>query len=120
GRQGDGLASGEKPRLVHAVPVLCHRDAGHVDSLWSAPDRVPSPEVCLMNWSRIIPGSAVGTAVMFLLLQMPSPKPSADGMALDEFATLPVVADGRIKPVDSVARTSLMIISKRQTFTDEK
>jgi hypothetical protein len=72
-----------------------------------------------MNWSRIIPGTAVGTAVLFLLMQMPSSVNTADGMALDDFATIPVVADGRIKPIDTVARTSLMIISKRQTFKDD-
>jgi ABC-type transport system involved in cytochrome c biogenesis permease subunit len=73
-----------------------------------------------MNWSRIIPWTAVGTAVLFLLMQMPSSANTADGMALDDFATIPVVADGRIKPIDTVARTSLMIISKRQTFKDDK
>jgi ABC-type transport system involved in cytochrome c biogenesis permease subunit len=36
------------------------------------------------------------------------------------FAHLPVVADGRMKPLDTVARTSLMIISDKQTFKDEK
>jgi ABC-type transport system involved in cytochrome c biogenesis permease subunit len=73
-----------------------------------------------MNWSRIIPGSVVGTATLFLLLQLPSSATSPDEMALDEFATLPVVAEGRVKPIDTVARNSLMIISKRQTFKDEK
>ncbi|HKB37746.1 MAG TPA: cytochrome c biogenesis protein CcsA [Gemmataceae bacterium] len=73
-----------------------------------------------MNWSRIIPGSVVGTAALFLLLQAPPQETAPDQMALDEFATLPVVDGGRIKPIDTVARTSLMIISKRQTVKDEK
>jgi len=39
-------------------------------------------------------------------------------MNLDEFGRLPVSDNGRIKPIDTVARTDLMLISNRQTFID--
>jgi ABC-type transport system involved in cytochrome c biogenesis permease subunit len=38
------------------------------------------------------------------------------GFDLEAFGRLPVTADGRVKPLDSVARSSLMIISDRQSF----
>ncbi|MFV2069175.1 MAG: cytochrome c biogenesis protein CcsA, partial [Pirellulales bacterium] len=38
---------------------------------------------------------------------------------LDAFGRLPVVYEGRVKPVDTVARNSLRILSGRQTFTDD-
>ena len=39
-------------------------------------------------------------------------------MDLEEVARIPVVADGRIKPLDTVARTSLLLISKQESFKD--
>ncbi len=72
-----------------------------------------------MNWSRVIPGTVVGVAALFLLLAMTAPATTAGKVSLEEFATLPVVADGRVKPIDTVARTALMSISKRGTFDDK-
>lgn len=40
------------------------------------------------------------------------------GFNFDAFAALPVQDGGRFKPMDTVARMHLMIISGRQTFTD--
>jgi ABC-type transport system involved in cytochrome c biogenesis permease subunit len=40
-------------------------------------------------------------------------------MAIHEFAKLPAVHQGRLKPLDTLARVSLMIISDRQSFRDE-
>lgn len=37
---------------------------------------------------------------------------------LRSFATLPVLEGGRLKPLDSVARNSLLVLRGRQTFTD--
>jgi ABC-type transport system involved in cytochrome c biogenesis permease subunit len=45
--------------------------------------------------------------------------PSAEGpLHLRAAGSIPVVAGGRIKPLDSVARSTLIIVSGRQTFTD--
>lgn len=45
----------------------------------------------------------------------------ADGaMSYYEFGRLPVVYQGRTKPMDTLARNSLRIISDRQTFVDEQ
>src|SRR5260370_8089086 len=45
-------------------------------------------------------------------------KDSSDGMHLEDFGRLPVVHDGRVKPFDSLARNTLMIISGRQYVVD--
>ncbi len=37
---------------------------------------------------------------------------------LDAFGSIPVVADGRTKPLDTVARSSLLVISSKQSFAD--
>ncbi len=51
--------------------------------------------------------------------KMRSPRPVADAMNLYEFAELPVAGGGRTQPVDSWARTQLMLTSHKSTFTGE-
>ncbi|MCH7988100.1 MAG: cytochrome c biogenesis protein CcsA [Planctomycetes bacterium] len=46
------------------------------------------------------------------------PKESAEEFHLQEFAKLPIVHGGRVKPMGTLARNSLRIISGRQTFPD--
>ncbi len=43
-----------------------------------------------------------------------------DAYAVDEFAELPVQVGGRIKPLDSVARVNLMLISDRQSVKPDQ
>ena len=40
------------------------------------------------------------------------------GDRLDDFGELPIVYQGRIKPLDTLARNTLLIVSDRDTFTD--
>ncbi len=71
-----------------------------------------------MKWSRCIPGTIVGMAVLCLLLSMTAPRSAEGELSLDDFASIPVYSEGRLKPIDTVAKANLMIISKRQTFKD--
>jgi ABC-type transport system involved in cytochrome c biogenesis permease subunit len=41
-------------------------------------------------------------------------RPSSESAAVQAFANLPVLAEGRIKPLDSVARSALLVIQGRQ------
>jgi ABC-type transport system involved in cytochrome c biogenesis permease subunit len=67
----------------------------------------------------LVPWVLVGLAVIYLIAMMAPPIESAAPMRLDEFAALPLEDEGRVKPYDTLARNSLMIISSRQTFVDE-
>ena len=40
-------------------------------------------------------------------------------MQLDEFGRLPVVYEGRVKPLDTVARNMLRYLSGKQTYVDK-
>lgn len=73
-----------------------------------------------MNWSRVVPGMVVGAfgLIVLMLLTARGATPAGE-MDLEEFARIPVVADGRIKPIDTVARNSLLIISKKESFEDK-
>ncbi len=67
-----------------------------------------------MNLKRVIPWLAavlaLGGAAMATLPQKP-----VGGFDLNAFARLPVLEGGRIKPIDSVARNSLLLIRGKQS-----
>jgi ABC-type transport system involved in cytochrome c biogenesis permease subunit len=71
--------------------------------------------------SRIFPWAVVAVAAVFLGLTATAPPEDQNQFHLQEFASLPVVDGGRAKPVDTFARTQLMLLTDgRQEFTDEK
>jgi ABC-type transport system involved in cytochrome c biogenesis permease subunit len=45
------------------------------------------------------------------------PPPKTRGFDIDRFSSLPVLEGGRVKPIDSVARNSLLLIRSQQAFT---
>ncbi|MCH8043300.1 MAG: cytochrome c biogenesis protein CcsA [Planctomycetes bacterium] len=75
-------------------------------------------------WRRLLDrwfpwGLALLAAGTFALLAIP-PRASSDRMNIHEFGKLPVMYEGRMKPLDTLARNSMLIISGKQTFVDEK
>jgi ABC-type transport system involved in cytochrome c biogenesis permease subunit len=74
----------------------------------------------MKHLERFAPWYVLGLAVVYLIAMMVPPAPSANKMRLEEFAALPVLDNGRVKPFDTLARNSLMIISGKQTYVDEK
>ena len=63
----------------------------------------------------LLPWLAAVLAVTFILAAA-QPERGESEYDLDTFASIPVSADGRIKPLDTVARTNLMLLSGRQSF----
>jgi ABC-type transport system involved in cytochrome c biogenesis permease subunit len=80
---------------------------------------VPVPNVG-GGLARFAPWIAVGVGVVYLLAAMAPVADPPGQFQLEEFAGLPVMDRGRVKPLDTFARTSLMVISDRQTFKDLK
>ena len=91
----------------------------------------PADEVACMQCTSgarsplLIPVIAVAIVVaMFVRTLAPNTADSENGAAynLDAAATLPVSSEGRVKPLDSVARHSLLLISNKQSprVDDEK
>jgi ABC-type transport system involved in cytochrome c biogenesis permease subunit len=74
---------------------------------------VPDMESRLL---RMLPWLAGAIAAVYLILPW-LPLGAVKEFEVNEFGSLPVL-QARIKPWDTVARTSLMAISGRQTFTD--
>jgi ABC-type transport system involved in cytochrome c biogenesis permease subunit len=69
---------------------------------------------------RFAPWIAVGLGVLYFACAAAPPADPPNGFHLQDFASLPVQDHGRVKPLDTFARTSLLIISDRQTFEDNK
>ena len=65
----------------------------------------------LSRWApRLITG-----LVLVWVLTAAAPAPVSDEFDIEEFASLPVVDLGRPKPLDTLARTSLVVISNKQS-----
>jgi len=71
-----------------------------------------------MKLSQYVPWLLAGLGAIYLMMTATSAKDSENGMHLAEFGRLPVVHDGRIKPFDSLARHSLMIIRGWHSVVD--
>jgi ABC-type transport system involved in cytochrome c biogenesis permease subunit len=56
----------------------------------------------------------------YLLSRMRGPSTPADGLSIHEFGRIPVIHNGRLKPLDTVARTQLRVIADAESFVDEK
>jgi ABC-type transport system involved in cytochrome c biogenesis permease subunit len=69
-------------------------------------------------FARFFPWLVTGLACLYLLVAMTPAKDAEEAFHLREFGRLPVMHDGRIKPFDTLARDSLMVISGRQTWRD--
>ena len=70
-------------------------------------------------WHWLMPLVAVLCGAVMLLRTARTPQDEDGGMHIRRFAQIPVVQKGRVKPLDTLARTSLMIISDRgEQYTD--
>jgi ABC-type transport system involved in cytochrome c biogenesis permease subunit len=74
----------------------------------------------MISLSRSFPWLVLAVASAYLIVTMAPAEDAVGQMQLQEFAKLPVVDHGRVKPLDTLARNCLMIVSHRQTFTDDK
>jgi ABC-type transport system involved in cytochrome c biogenesis permease subunit len=72
-----------------------------------------------MNESRLkhLPVLCVGVFAAWLLAGLRTP-PSASSMDIPGFGRLPALEGGRIKPLDTIARTSLLLLRGKQTIRD--
>ena len=65
--------------------------------------------------AKVAPWIAGGLALAGALACL-MPPGMVRGFDLDAFARLPVLEGGRVKPIDSVARNSLLVIRSQQSF----
>jgi ABC-type transport system involved in cytochrome c biogenesis permease subunit len=72
------------------------------------------------EWAECIVPCVVGVVcVAGVLAEWRPPTRHPEQFHLDAFGELPVVSEGRSKPFDTLARTSLQVISGKQSFVDK-
>jgi ABC-type transport system involved in cytochrome c biogenesis permease subunit len=69
--------------------------------------------------SRMLPGIVIALAGGFLVVEAMPYREASEQMHLADFGRIPVVDGGRVKPIDTLARTSLLMISNRQTLSED-
>ncbi|HLY09414.1 MAG TPA: hypothetical protein VKW04_08950, partial [Planctomycetota bacterium] len=68
--------------------------------------------------ARLFPWMMVAVAAAWVLPGIAPPSSPPDQPQIFEFARIPVVDGGRVKPMDTIARTHLRIMSNKETFKD--
>jgi len=71
-----------------------------------------------MRIRLLVPIAAVVLALLYLVPQL-APRPTDSQFDLEAFGRIPVSAEGRIKPLDTVARNTLMRFGGKQTIRDD-
>jgi ABC-type transport system involved in cytochrome c biogenesis permease subunit len=74
----------------------------------------------MTSYARYFPWVGLFLATVYLIVVMPQPSDASGAMKLTEAGQIPVNEGGRVKPLDTLARTNLMLISGRQAFTDQQ
>ena len=69
--------------------------------------------------AKAFPWVVIGLAALWVLPSARVPSLPADQAQIYEYGQIPVVNNGRVKPLDTIARTHLRIMSNRETFKDK-
>jgi ABC-type transport system involved in cytochrome c biogenesis permease subunit len=96
-------------REVPARPILLNE-----------PLEKPDAPTWLTVGMSYVPWVAVAFCAAMALSRLIPPSAPPDAIHLSEFGALPIVHEGRLKPIDTFARTSLWTVSDRQSFEDEE
>ena len=67
-------------------------------------------------WNFVLPAILVLVCAVYLFSKARPPRAGEGEMDLFQAGKIPVVYEGRAKPLDTLARTSLRVISNKQTF----
>jgi len=67
---------------------------------------------------KLLPWAIVSLSALWVCSDLAGPSTPAGELQIHEFGKIPVVEGGRLKPMDTIARTHLRIVSNRETFQD--
>lgn len=71
-----------------------------------------------LPWLRYLPVGVAAIAVLWAASNAIKPSKKLEGMDLEAAGQLPVMDHARCKPLDSLARSTLRVLSKQETFVD--
>lgn len=93
-------------------------------TLWRFLSRLSAQEIALGTsktsiWGYLVPALVVFVFAGYVGSKLRPPSDTKANMRIHEFGKLPVVYQGRVKPLDTLARNTLRIVSNKETFDDE-
>src|SRR5205814_9837444 len=92
----------------------------HAHPFWHSPSRFYPEERHMTTREKVFPWIIAGLGLVYLVwILVPAHTPGPDEFNFADFGVLPVMESGRIKPIDTVARSNLTVITHKQTFKDE-
>lgn len=105
--------------MLVAVGMLVHFSG----TLWRFLSRLSlqADEVAVATpvWAYVVPAAIVLIFAGYVGSKFRSPTDTKANMRIHQFGQLPVVYQGRVKPLDTLARNTLRIVSNKETFDDE-
>lgn len=106
--------------MLVAVGMMVHFSM----TLWRFLSRVsvatPSAsDVKTPMWAFAVPAAIVLLFGGYVASKFRAPTDTKVNMRIHDFGKLPVVYQGRVKPLDTLARNTLRIVSNKETFDDE-
>lgn len=115
-RSDDILSDSNTEESTSNLPAGIRAAAQQDVSTIQAPEeREPDKSI----WPIVVPILVVALSAGWLLSKARTPKATDNTMNLFSFAQLPVAWKGRAQPVDSFARTELLMTSHKSTFKGE-
>src|SRR6266496_512117 len=114
GRFGDDFASGAQPQLHRAV--CCVRDCCYrlACAVWFSSRRIFANATQRNGMKRFLPWIIFAFAAGSVATNWLPPKAAKGDIDFTTFGRIPVLVGGRVKPLDTVARNSLLIIHGKQ------
>jgi ABC-type transport system involved in cytochrome c biogenesis permease subunit len=112
-RAGNGVVTANQAKHISRKGVSLSKPSRR-GSLPAVETAVPPTHDLARYATRV----TLALGVLYFLVAMWPPSTSPDRLQFDKFAGLPVQAGGRVKPVDTLARTTLYAVSGREYVTD--
>src|SRR5207248_5615967 len=113
-RFGHDFASGPQPELSRALYRLCDRCHRFARPIWISSHQFRSEKTERCDMKRFVPWIVLIVIAGWIGASWIPPKTTKDDVDLTKFGKFPVLVGGRVKPLDTVARNSLLIIHGKQ------
>src|SRR6266446_3904409 len=113
-RFGNDFAGGAQPELHCALRGLCDCRGRSACAIWFSSRRIFTTTAEGNRMKRFLPWIILAVAAACIAANWLPSKTAKDDFDLSRFGEIPVLVGGRIKPLDTVARNSLLIIHGKQ------
>ncbi len=112
--------SGSLPEVADAQIVPAGKNNGRSERRRKQRDEAAASTSLFFRPTILLPAIIVALVTLWLVSAAMPKRPAGDQFDLVAFGKLPLADHGRVKPIDTLARTSLRKISDRDRFEDKQ